>query len=499
MMKRLYGWLAAFLLILALPFLLKPPAESNPAGARRLVAVSPHNEATRYEFENAFRGWYRQRYGETADIEWRNLGGTSEIVRFIDSEFEAAGRVGREGIGIDVFFGGGSFDHARQARKGHLQPCAIRTRHPEWLNPEIMPQQFSGETLHDSEDLWYGCCLSGFGICYNEDLVRSLGTAAPERWEDLARPEFFGRIALADPSKSGSINKAFETLIQEQMAASAARAGLDPGRAGAEELAEGWRTALNLLKRIGANCRYFTDSASKVPLDVAQGNAAAGMCIDFYGRFQSETVEREEGSKRMRYFTPTGGSSFSADPVGILRGAPDAELARRFVEFLLSPEGQRLWNYRIGTPGGPVKYSLRRLPIRKDAYGEAGRPYRSDPDVNPYLQAGSFVYRPGWTGPMFGLIRLLVRAMCIDTHPELVAAGRAIQAAGGPSACPEAMARLEQLPANAEYPAALRETTAALGEKKNEIAITREWTVFFRENYRQAETLARAAADRRRP
>ena len=34
--------------------------------------------------------------------------------------------------------------------------------------------------------------------------------------------------------------------------------------------------------------RYFTDSGVKIPLDVATGEAAAGMCIDFFGRFEGE-------------------------------------------------------------------------------------------------------------------------------------------------------------------------------------------------------------------
>ena len=49
-------------------------------------------------------------------------------------------------------------------------------------------------------------------------------------------------------------------------------------------IARGWEAGLQLLIRMAANSRYFTDSASKIPHDVAQGNAAAGMCIDFYGR-----------------------------------------------------------------------------------------------------------------------------------------------------------------------------------------------------------------------
>src|SRR5678815_864274 len=81
--------------------------------------------------------------------------------------------------------------------------------------------------------------------------------------------------------------------------------------------AEGWERAMRLLRRMGANARYFTDSASKIPLDVAMGDAAAGMCIDFYGRFQSEGAQpsgttARSGAARLGFATPRGGTAMDA-------------------------------------------------------------------------------------------------------------------------------------------------------------------------------------------
>jgi hypothetical protein len=143
--------------VLLVPFLLQPKREAFPTDARKLVILSPHNEAVRYEFERAFQRWHRSRFGEDVKIDWRNVGGTSDIVRYLDSEFTAAQRVGHSGIGIDLFFGGGQYDHAQQARKGHTAPCGLRQRHPEWLTDAIIPATFSGEMFYDPEDRWYGC------------------------------------------------------------------------------------------------------------------------------------------------------------------------------------------------------------------------------------------------------------------------------------------------------------------------------------------------------
>lgn len=492
--------------VLLAPFLLQPKREATPAAARALVILSPHNEAVRYEFDRAFRRWHHAHFGVAVAIDWRNIGGTSEIVRYLDSEFAAAERVGRDGIGIDLFFGGGAYDHAQQARKRHTTPCGLRQRHPEWLTDAIIPATFSGEVFYDPEDRWYGCCLSSFGICWNQDVLTGHGIRrAPQGWHDLTDFSYYRLLALADPTKSGSINKAFEMLIQEQMRAELTARGIPSGQAAPataatpEDLAAGWRRAFGVIRRIGANARYFTDSASKVPLDVAQGAAAAGMCIDFYGRFESEMIVRNERSNRMIYITPIGGSSVSVDPISLVRGAPHRELAERFIDFCLSPEGQKLWNTRVGEPGdpaiadGPERYALRRLPIRKDMYAPQFLQTMSDPTALPYTQGGGFTYQAAWTGPLFALIRTLIRAQCIDTHAELTGAWEAINRNGGPAACPEAFAAFMALPPNAEYPQALASTARQLDDKLTEARLTREWIHFFRDQYRQARALAEKA------
>ena len=81
---------------------------------------------------------------------------------------------------------------------------------------------------------------------------------------------------------------------------------------------QGWRNGMNLIKIISANARYFTDSASKVTKDTASGNAAAGMCIDFYGRSEAEwSGICNEGVERIVFSAPVAlGRSV------VLRGLP---------------------------------------------------------------------------------------------------------------------------------------------------------------------------------
>ena len=170
-----------------------------------------------------------------------------------------------------------------------------------------------------------------------------------------------------------------------------------------------------------SNSRYFTDSSAKIPHDVAQGNAAAGMSIDFYGRTFEEDKKKPNGESRVSFVVPEGGTSVSVDPVAILTGAPNPALAQEFVQFLLTEQAQMLWAARLGSEFGPQYRNLRRLPVRRDLYDEEHLAMMVDAEVMPYELAQKFEYRGDWTGHLFTPLRMIVRSMCIDSHEELKA------------------------------------------------------------------------------
>jgi iron(III) transport system substrate-binding protein len=531
----------ALVAVVALPFLLRPKqAVSGPAD-ETLVIITPHNEALRYEYTHGFREWYRQRTGRTIAIDWRVIGGTSEITRFLESEYVAAfenywthtlGRPGstevqaafanagvvpgpeasgdtveqaarrafldsRVSCGIDIFFGGGSFDFIRQANAGRLVDSGIMQLHPDWFRPDVIPQSFTGEPYWDRQWRWVGDVLSSYGMIYNLDSLRRLGiTAEPRAWDDLQDPRLQGEVALCDPTKSSSIAKAFENVIQQHIYRSWDRLLRETGRdrpsLETQAVAEGWVSGLRLLQRAGANARYFTDTSQKPSIDVIQGNSTVGICIDFYGRgsHQATAVGIDGFSKRIGYFSPPDGTVLSPDPIAVLRGAPNPKASLAFMEYALSMEGQKLWNFKTGTPGGTERYELRRLPIRRDFYTGDFAQYRSDPDVNPYAGTNPLVYNAAWTGGIFREMAFVVRVMCLDTHPELVAAWREIIKAGMPA---EALAVMGDMSA-VSYAEMNGHIKQALNSKNkvDEIHLASELAARFREQYRKAGEMARA-------
>ena len=570
--------------ILALPFAFRQDtgAREWKAGDPVLVIITPHNEAIRHEFGLAFSAWHARKYGTPVKVDWRAIGGATEIMRYLTSEYvssfrawwRAQGKAWRpdgaaivlsrvfdpaarpDGVAeadwsgqrelylafrgtddarkfssqIDLLFGGGSYDGDNATRMGLLVSPWPAGPVPQGLlaakdGAELIPEGLSGDTWRTAT--YYGTTVSTFGICYNRDRMRAQGIArAPEQWEDLADPAWFGSLGLADPTKSGSIAKAFETIVQVEcrraveaagfgaeaeeyearIAAARLPAGQMPSGVPAEyqaAVAAGWEAGLRLIQRIAANARYFTDSASKVPLDVGMGNAAAGLCIDFYGRFEADVSNGGRPDGAMAYVTPRGGSGVSADPIALLRGAPHRELALRFIEFVLSEEGQQIWCYRVGTPGGPQQYALQRFPIRRDFYPsdrpafqaayERHRRFTTDdlggPNVDMYRLAHEFTYCARWTAGYYGLFRDLIRAMCMDAGQELRAAWQAVVAAGGPEKCPRAMAALGRLP---QAPEPLTWVSGlSMGRKYDRLDLLREWTVQYRAQYAEAARLAR--------
>jgi hypothetical protein len=273
-------------------------------------------------------------------------------------------------------------------------------------------------------------------------------------------------------------------VIQQQMQQFANGVGSDNEAV----LALGWTRGLQIIQAASANARYFTDSAPKIPLDVSLGDAAIGMCIDFYGRFQSESVRIGDLPSRLQYFTPTGGSSVGVDPIALLRGAPHREAAEEFISFVLSLEGQKLWNFKIGAPGGPHKYALRRLPIRKELYLPEYAQYRSDPDVMPYEDAKHFTYHAAWTASLFRTMAFIIRVICLDLHHEQSTAWQALMKAGFPK---EAFKVFTDMSA-VNYSEARTTIKSAIDSNNriNEVRIAKELSDKFRSQYREAARLA---------
>ena len=100
-MARNLSILLALAVILALPFMFRQETGVREwrAGDPVLVVITPMNEAIRHEYALAFSRWHEATYGSPVKVDWRNIGGTTEIARYLTSEFTAAFRAWWTGQG----------------------------------------------------------------------------------------------------------------------------------------------------------------------------------------------------------------------------------------------------------------------------------------------------------------------------------------------------------------------------------------------------------------
>ena len=107
--KKYLGILLPLAAVVAAPLVLRDTGTESAIEADvRVEIITPHNETIRREFGEAFAAYWEEKTGQSVYVNWRVPGGTSKIVRVLGSRYETAKEQGKEGIGIDIFFGGGA-------------------------------------------------------------------------------------------------------------------------------------------------------------------------------------------------------------------------------------------------------------------------------------------------------------------------------------------------------------------------------------------------------
>jgi len=184
-----------FVLIAALPYIAmlgtardrKEPVKGQ---AEILSIISPHRREEKLEYARGFKEWMARRHGRNVEIQWLDVGGTSKILKDLESRFETS----PDAPGVDLIFGGGVAPYLTAAQKGWLERVDL----PSEITDAI-PRTCAGSSVYDPDHRWYGVALTGFGIIYNKPVLQRFGLKMPQNWDDLGKPEYFSWIASGDP------------------------------------------------------------------------------------------------------------------------------------------------------------------------------------------------------------------------------------------------------------------------------------------------------------
>ncbi len=423
----------------------------------KLVLISAHNENILDEYAWAFSLHHAVEYGQKVDIERRDVGGGgSAIQRYLQNVYAEA-----DESRIDVVWGGGDI----------LFQVLIRptTRHPQGLLLPLtlpndvlanIPPQLNGQPLIDPQLRWVGSAVSGFGFLYNAEMLRRCRIDPPRLWQDLGAARFTDLIELADPAQSGSVTMTYLTIVKSERTWPA-----------------GWARLLAVL----SNAKRIADAAGAAANAPVLGDALVATSIDFYG-----LTRVAEAPDQLVYVSPAGQTSFSPDPIGILKNPPNPVLAQRFVDFVMSARGQVLWALPVGAADGPVRTALGRQPIRRDVYQTyAGHLLPSV--VNPYQVGAAMAVTSEMEKVNPGVLRRLVVVAAVDNIDGLRAARRVLNAlAADPSRQEEYRRRLEEFHALPDNVAALEQMNSPDLWPKDAKALYRldaGWRDFFRHKY----------------
>ncbi|UOA15304.1 MULTISPECIES: ABC transporter substrate-binding protein [Sulfitobacter] len=162
-------------------------------------------------------------------------------------------------------------------------------------------------TLHSAEGYYHSTKLITTGVVYNTGVE-----TAPTSWKDLSDASIKGQIAMPSPLYSGAALIHLATLT------------------GDETL--GWEyyenLAANEARAQGGNGGTFKA--------VASGEKPYGMVVDFLA------IRNKADGSPVDFVFPEEGVSYVTEPVAIMSSAKNVEGAEKFVDFLLSTEGQEL-------------------------------------------------------------------------------------------------------------------------------------------------------------
>jgi len=159
--------------------------------------------------------------------------------------------------------------------------------------------------LPDYDGSFTAVRLGTLGIAYNTRMVKE----APRNWADLQKPAFKGAYGIANPALSGTAYMSVAVLSK----------------------AFGWP----YFEALRANGAKMGKGSGQVVDDTASGDLLASLAVDYI------TLDKiDKGATLALVYPPE--MLVIPSPIAIFRGSPNVDAAKKFVDFVLSKEGQTI-------------------------------------------------------------------------------------------------------------------------------------------------------------
>jgi len=166
-------------------------------------------------------------------------------------------------------------------------------------NNDAIPAEF-----REAGNLWIGNNLHLMVILQNTKVLAA--EEGPKTWADLLDPKWKGKIAFTDPANSGSAYSTVTMLVDL----------FGSGEAG-------WAK----VKQLIANTRVLNRS-SLVFQGVGNGEYPLGISLEYAGYIWAA------GGAPVKTIYPADGTIVQMEGVGVIKGGPNTEAAKAFVDFI---------------------------------------------------------------------------------------------------------------------------------------------------------------------
>jgi iron(III) transport system substrate-binding protein len=282
---RLRFILAALTVFLMLFAFSCRPSANNP---HRLLIYTPHGQDLLRDFVNQ----YKQKYPD-ADVQFLDMG-SREILERV--------RVERNRPQGDLWWGAAHTTFQTAADENLLAEFR-----PSWADK--VP-----ESARDPQGRWFGTYETPQVIVYNTEAVSP--TEAPHDWDDVLDPKWHDKVLIRSPYPSDTMRAIFGAIIWRSLKDT-----------GSPDKGYEW------LRKLDANVHEYTADGTLLMQKLARREGLISLWD-----MPDVRLSKEQKNFPVAYSLPASGTPVVIDGIAIIKGTQHEDEARRFYEFVTTPE-----------------------------------------------------------------------------------------------------------------------------------------------------------------
>ncbi len=183
------------------------------------------------------------------------------------------------------------------------------------------------DILHAEDWAWTGFYTGAIGFVSNVNFLKEHNVEAPTTWSQLLNPAFEDNIAMAYPYTSGTAYTTYATLVQ---------------MIGMEKTLDWWEEFDK------QSIHQYTKSGTACIAMVGIGEVAVG--IAFSHDIMAKGINK--GYPVVMTF-PEEGTGYEVGGLSLIKGGPEPELAKQFIDWCYTKEAQDLFQKYNRLPVNP--------------------------------------------------------------------------------------------------------------------------------------------------